>query len=318
MGICLSEPVKAQPNSDSNKTTVKSIQKDRDNTHKQKSNKIFNQVFEDREEITETSNKIVTSGNGYCPIGLKNIGNTCFMNSILQCIFATAPLTSYFLNDFTTDKRLMRSQKLSQSYCSLLKNSRSTRSTYINPQDLKNAVSKIARQFGGYGQQDAQEFLRFLLDGMHNELNRVSKKPKYKTIDCDKEPIDVQSEIWFNYFRERDNSIITDLFEGQLCSSIQCMKCGYQSLSFDSFMDLSLSIPSVRKHSLDINDCLGNYVDPEKMEKCGYKCTKCKKVDNFQKQMTIFRFPKVLVIHLKRFEKTRHSSGKLTSSISIP
>ena len=49
---------------------------------------------------------------------------------------------------------------------------------------------------------------------MHNELNRVVKKPKYKTIDCDKEPIEKQSQIWHNYFRARDNSIITDLFEG--------------------------------------------------------------------------------------------------------
>ena len=43
----------------------------------------------------------------------------------------------------------------------------------IAPRDLKQQVSKTARQFSGYGQQDAQEFLRFLLDGMHNELNRI-------------------------------------------------------------------------------------------------------------------------------------------------
>lgn len=49
---------------------------------------------------------------------------------------------------------------------------------------------------------------------MHNELNRIKKKPAYKNIDCEKFPIDEQSEIWTRYFRERDNSIITDLFEG--------------------------------------------------------------------------------------------------------
>ena len=63
----------------------------------------------------------------------------------------------------------------------------------IAPRDLKQQVSKTARQFSGYGQQDAQEFLRFLLDGMHNELNRIESKPKYKEIDCDKLPIDQQS-----------------------------------------------------------------------------------------------------------------------------
>ena len=72
----------------------------------------------------------------------------------------------------------------------------------------------MAPQFTGYGQQDAQEFLRFLLDGIHNELNRVVSKPPYKEIDCDKETIEKQSEIWAQYFKARDNSIITDLFEG--------------------------------------------------------------------------------------------------------
>jgi hypothetical protein len=49
---------------------------------------------------------------------------------------------------------------------------------------------------------------------MHNELNRVVKKPSYKEIDCDKQTMDEQSEIWDKYFKARDNSIITDLFEG--------------------------------------------------------------------------------------------------------
>lgn len=61
------------------------------------------------------------------------------------------------------------------------------------PSELKSQISRVARQFSGYGQQDAQEFLRFLLDGMHNELNRIKKKPKYRQIDCDKYPIVEQS-----------------------------------------------------------------------------------------------------------------------------
>lgn len=49
---------------------------------------------------------------------------------------------------------------------------------------------------------------------MHNELNRITSKPKYKEINCDKEPMENQSEIWYEYFHARDDSIITDLFEG--------------------------------------------------------------------------------------------------------
>ena len=72
----------------------------------------------------------------------------------------------------------------------MVNSTRKSTSGCVTPSDLKNQVSKVARQFSGYGQQDAQEFLRCLLDGMHNELNRVSKKPKYQVIDCDKETPD--------------------------------------------------------------------------------------------------------------------------------
>ena len=139
---------------------------------------------------------------------------------------------------------------------------------------------------------------------MHNELNRVAKKPPYKVIDCDKESMDKQSEIWADYMRATDNSIITDLFEGQLMSKLECQKCHYQSLTFDNFMDLSISIPrkSIRITGyVDVNECLKSYIAPERMDRCGYKCQKCGAIDNMEKDMTIYRFPRILVIHLKRF-----------------
>ena len=61
---------------------------------------------------------------------------------------------------------------------------------------------------------------------MHDELNRIRRKPKYKQIDCDGQPFLKQSEVWYRYFRERDDSIITDLFEGQLCGRFFGKLCG--------------------------------------------------------------------------------------------
>lgn len=140
--------------------------------------------------MSSTSASSSSSGYGYVPVGLRNIGNTCFMNSILQCIFATAPLTKYFATEFKSDKKMLKSYKIANSYSDLLKEARSSSNGCIAPTDLKGQISKIAKQFTGYGQQDAQEFLRFLLDGMHNELNRVTSKPKYKEINCDSEPME--------------------------------------------------------------------------------------------------------------------------------
>jgi ubiquitin C-terminal hydrolase len=75
---------------------------------------------------------------------------------------------------------------------------------------------------------------------------------------------------------------------------IECKHCRNVSLAFDNFMDLSVPIPrsGVRiTGNVDLETCIKAFISPEKMEECGYKCSKCKKVDNFEKQLSVFRFP---------------------------
>jgi ubiquitin carboxyl-terminal hydrolase 2/21 len=83
-------------------------------------------------------------------------------------------------------------------------------------------------------------------------------------------------------------------------------------------MDLSVQIPSkgLGFGSVELEDCLYDFIEAEKMEECGYKCQnkKCQVVDRMQKDMTVFRFPKVVVIHLKRFSRRE----KLTTTVKIP
>lgn len=81
------------------------------------------------------------------------------------------------------------------------------------------------------------------MDGLHEDLNRISKKPAYKEMDFDSLPIIDQSEKWWKYYLERDDSIVTDLFSGQLINKIECQNCKHCSYAFDNFMDLSISIP---------------------------------------------------------------------------
>ena len=104
-------------------------------------------------------------------------------------------------------------------------------------------------------------------------------------------------------------------------SRIECQKCGHASYAFDNYMDLSVSIPrkAIRMTGyISLEECLNNFILPEKMEECGYKCSKCKATDRHYKDMTIFRFPQVLVIHIKRFYNSYMRREKINSTVSIP
>jgi ubiquitin C-terminal hydrolase len=110
---------------------------------------------------------------------------------------------------------------------------------------------------------------------MHEEMNRITKKPAYKEMNFDSLSLGDQSEKWWQYNKARDDSIITDLFTGQLMNTIKCLSCKHESYAFDNFMDLSVSIP--RKASritgyISLDECLSSYIQPEKMEECGYRC----------------------------------------------
>jgi len=99
------------------------------------------------------------------------------------------------------------------------------------------------------------------------------------------------------------------------------MKCSNESYTFDNFMDLSVQIPrkAVRYTGyIDVNECINSYIAPEAMDKCGYKCSKCKTTDNHEKDITVFRFPPILCIHLKRFYNSTMRREKLSTTVQIP
>ena len=101
---------------------------------------------------------------------------------------------------------------------------------------FSNPTGKYAPQFAGFQQHDAQELLAFLLDGLHEDLNRVQVKPYVELKDSDGRPdFEVAREAWENHLR-RNQSIIVDLFHGQLKSRVRCKTCGSVSVRFDSLV----------------------------------------------------------------------------------
>lgn len=157
-------------------------------------------------------------------------------------------MSEKYLNDLDTKSKTKG--KLSNSYASLVSSAKSGSVTRSCISDFKSFIGRCNSQFIGFGQQDSQEFLRFALEGLSRELNRVTTKQKYKELNFKDESKHEQSEEWWDYFKSREDSFITDLFQGQLVNITECHSCGHQSLSFDIFWDLSLSIPEERSKSL--------------------------------------------------------------------
>ena len=101
----------------------------------------------------------------------------------------------------------------------------------------------------------------------------------------------------------------------------KCVSCNYSATAFDNFMDLSIEIPKSAVRiigSVDLSDCLQKFVEVESMKDCGYKCVGCKKIVNVEKDLTIYRFPKILLIHLKRFYHSAIRKEKINTTVKFP
>ena len=176
--------------------------------------------------------------------GLDNIGNTCFMNSALQCLSNTSGLTKYFLTkQFQSELNPKTSHQIAEAYYNLLKalwlSPYQTQFSSLTPEQFRESFISIAESFSGFRQQDSQEFLIYLLDKIHDDLNRIVDKPY---IAINKEGDNEPDECWRRYL-SRDDSIIVDLFQGQLKNRLCCLNCGHINNNYEAFMMLSLPIP---------------------------------------------------------------------------
>ena len=230
--------------------------------------------------------------------GFYNQGNTCFLNSVLQCLMYIPSLAQplcdvkerrFILRGMNDSKDAEGHQSHHKSPRTILVHfselvnevwgGRGSRAS-ITPRSMVSTIRRVSRLFRPGRQEDAHEYLRYLTDCMHEE---ILKAHGVKLSDGD----------------VAETTFISRIFGGKLCSELRCDQCRYTSRTYNYYQDLSLEVSGSIS---SVDEAMKAFLKPEKLTKeNAWRCDGCKKHVQASKQMSVWEAPNVLVVHLKRF-----------------
>ncbi|XP_051570274.1 ubiquitin carboxyl-terminal hydrolase 36-like [Myxocyprinus asiaticus] len=224
--------------------------------------------------------------------GLHNLGNTCFLNSTVQCLTYTPPLANYLLS-----KEHSRSCHQS-GFCMIcvmqnhIIQAFANTGNAIKPVSFIRDLKKIARHFRFGSQEDAHEFLRYTIDAMQKAC--LNGYPK----------LDRQTQA---------TTLVHQIFGGYLRSRVKCSICKSVSDTYDPYLDIALEI----RQAANIVRALELFIKPDFLSgENAYMCAKCKKKVPATKRFSVHRTSNVLTLSLKRF--ANFSGGKITKDVGYP
>ena len=243
------------------------------------------------------------------------------MNSILQCLNQIKPITNFFLKgdylkEINKNNPLGSGGRISTAYSSFLNDVWGNEYSILAPRLLKQTVGSFAPQFNNNYQHDSHEFCQFLMDGLHEDLNRVKNKPYVEQMEAYgmKDRLAAE-ESWRNHLKRHD-SIFVDYTQGLHRSHLRCPGCGRESVKFDVYSSISLPLvpPKSGSTTIPLKDCLDQFAAGEQLdEHNAWYCSNCKRHVCALKLITLWNTPDILIFHLKRFtfEECPDVDGKI-------
>ncbi|XP_058829573.1 ubiquitin carboxyl-terminal hydrolase 36 isoform X2 [Topomyia yanbarensis] len=224
--------------------------------------------------------------------GMINVGNTCYLNSTLQALFHVPAIANWLVSDSAHRERCDDSNGC--IICAMARTLLASQSNQgaIKPYLVYSKLRLVCKHLVPGRQEDAHEFLRYLMEAM--EKSYLSRSKNGKDLE--------------QYSKE--TTPLNQILGGYLRSEVKCLSCQHTSTTFQHFEDLLLDI----RKANSIEEALGGYFARERLEEMQYKCEACKKRVAATKQFSLERAPFVLCIQLKRFSML---GGKINKHVEL-
>jgi ubiquitin carboxyl-terminal hydrolase 8 len=247
--------------------------------------------------------------------GLKNLGNTCFINSTLQVLSHTPELNNLFDKDIKLKVKSNIEATLFKEWKELfilLWN----KNCVISPNKFLNTLQMVSKKkdndlFSGFDQNDLPEFLIFIIDCFHNSLSREITMTITGKIENETDKTAVKCYETIKNMYSKDYSEIWSLFYAIQITELKSIKTGKTlSLVPEPFFILNLSIPP--KKSPSLIDCFNYFAEDEILEnENAWLNEETNEKESITKRNTFWSLPNILVIDLKRYNNSNRKNQQL-------